>query len=690
MKKPKKNNRRDKAYMWSMSHAGGLDESLSGIQIVPAMLFTAVVIMLVRYYAYERDMTRFFWSVGETNQVEFFSHSKVVLIVICVVLALLTLLYRLCTQSLAVKRSVLYYPMIVYALMVLLSYFMSSEKFFAWHGWNERFEGTYVLLCYMVMLFYIINSVNSERNVKWVVYPLAVTSGLLSLLGLSQYLNHDFFRTDVGQKLLIPNEAIENSDLTTWQLMDRLAEQGRQMLEFQFKQKEIYQTVYNINYVSFYLTLLLPLFGMIFIREKNLKKKVIWGLLFTLLVTNLIGSASSGGFLGMFFVVLIAVVVLNKRILQWWKSVAVLLAVTIVVVGVTHERWYPELSGAIKSVLNITETEVVAQQNPDAPAEAAGGTEASEAAAPAGEEAPAASANVAQATEKAVIDYFINDGADIILSVNGNKATVTTNKDDPYNLIVKDADGKELGLKDDFVQFGEGEGAGSNPAFSVDDPRFAALKLIPASAESEVTGEITFYCMVNVAGDSQMWPFALTDEGTFYHNDVGKRLKLREVPHIGWADNPDFGSGRGYIWSRTLPMLLDTLFVGYGADTYCIYFPHDDYVGKHNAGWNLNLIVDKPHNMYLGAAVGTGVISVIALLALFVIYIVQSFRLYRKARYDDFLSVVGAGIFFGILGFLVSAFVDDSSVSVMPLFYGLLGVGVAINLLLSAKARAQA
>jgi hypothetical protein len=54
-----------------------------------------------------------------------------------------------------------------------------------------------------------------------------------------------------------------------------------------------------------------------------------------------------------------------------------------------------------------------------------------------------------------------------------------------------------------------------------------------------------------------------------------------------------------------------------------------------------------------------------------------------REQYDDFASVVGAGIFFGVIGFLVSGFVDDSSVSVMPLFYGLLGVGIAINMMLS-------
>jgi O-antigen ligase len=666
-----------------MSHAGEPYESAGALQILPAMIFTAVVIMLVRYYYHESDMSRFFWSVGSTEQMEFFSHYKVMLILLCAAFALFALLFRVCTQSMAVKRSILYYPMAVYALMVLLSYFASSEKEFAWHGWNERFEGTYVLLCYMVMLFYIINSVNSERNVKQIIYPLGVTSGLLALLGLSQYFDHDFLRTGLGQKLIVPNTAIENSDLTTWNLIDQLAAEGRMILDFAFKKGEIYQTVYNINYVSFYLTLLIPLFGMLFIREKHMRKKVIWGVLFALLIANLIGSASSGGFLGMFFVVLAAVVVLNKRILSWWKPVAILLAITVVVAGATYERWYPELSGAVVGALNLSEAESAAgngleELQIESPVE-------SEPAAAL--EAPAADV-AAPPAAKPVIDYFINDGDDIIVSLDGNEATITMNKDNPFDASAKDADGKALELTQTFMPFGGNADGEPSPTIIIEDPRFAALTLVPASVESEVTGETMFYCMIGISGESQIWPFALTDEGTFYHNEIGKRVKLHKVPHVGWSDNLDFGSGRGYIWSRTLPMLKDTLILGHGADTYCIYFPHEDYIGKYNAGWNINMIVDKPHNMYFGAAVGTGMISVIALLALFLIYIVQSFRLYMREQYDDFASVVGAGIFFGVIGFLVSGFVDDSSVSVMPLFYGLLGVGIAINMILSAKTRA--
>ncbi len=133
-------------------------------------------------------------------------------------------------------------------------------------------------------------------------------------------------------------------------------------------------------------------------------------------------------------------------------------------------------------------------------------------------------------------------------------------------------------------------------------------------------------------------------------------------------------------------MFKDTLILGHGADTYCIYFPNDDYVGKYNDfSDNINIIVDKPHNLYFGYIVGTGAVSVLALLVLWLTYIVQSFAIYRRSRFADFLSFTGAGVFLGICGFLTTGVVDDSSVSVMPMFYTLLGTGIAINIMMKGS-----
>lgn len=636
------------AYLWSMSEAPTPGESTSVVQLIPATIFTAFVIMIVRYYSYTRDMSEYYWSTGSQDLSDFFSHYKVVLIIVCAVTALILLLYRLFVQSFYIKRSILYIPALVYIVFVLLSYAFSDEKDIAWMGWNDRFEGTLILMCYIFMVLYIMNIVNSEKNVKMIIYPLGVSSGILSLLGLSQAFDVDFFRTTIGQKLIMPNSPLESGS-TTWKMIDEAAAKGEQFLKFTFQNKEIYQTVYNINYVSFYLTLLIPVFGLLFIQEKNsIVKKIIWGVLFGLLIFNLIGSASSGGILGMFVIVALALIIFNKKIITWWKPLTILIAITLLVGGVTYERWSPELAGAAKSVLGIKK---------ESKTPAAGSGESTDSTDTAIETKAGDSGHK--------YDYFKNEGNTIEFSLDGNVARIDLSQDN--QIVVYDK-------KDQIIEASQDSDSG---LVKINDERFEDMTIQPTSDE-----EGKELISLGLVGETQKWNFTKTENGVMMVNAFGNTLKAEKVPHWGFKNNPGFGSSRGYIWSRSFPMIKDTILVGNGADTYCVYFPHKDYIGKYNYGGNIDMVVDKPHNMYIGIATNTGLISLLALLAFFGIYIVQSFKLYFRRDMESFLSFTGAGIFLGICGFLVSATVNDSSVSVMPMFYGLLGTGIAINMLI--------
>ncbi len=630
-------------YLCSMSMAPKINEGMHWFQMLPAAFFTAFTIMIVRYYEYKRPMHQFFWTNKGNELAEFFSFYKMVAIVTCAALVLIFLLYRIFSQSFFIKRTVYYIPMAVYSSFVLISYAMSEYKEFALWGWNDRFEGTVTLLAYMIMLFFVINTVNNEKNIKWIVYPTVISSILLSLLGLSQALNHDFFKTTLGKMFITP----------TW-FWDQLSR-----ITFTFKHQEIYQTVYNINYVSFYLTLLIPLFGLLFIhsvmkgKEEQLSKKVLWGILFALNMYNLIGSQSSGGFLGMAVVVLVALILLNKTILKWWRPVAILLVITALVGGVTYQRWMPELSGAASSVLGIESKDV--QEVPGKPNTSSGETAAT--------------------SSKGYIDYIETKGDDIHLSYNGNEITFTTYPENPLAIKLTDGNGENINI---IPVLDESD---SYTSYAIDDKRFSTFVLGPAQDSAGLN-----YFIIKT--DDKEWPFVIMEGSDVrYRNDLGNFVPLKKVEAIGWENNPNFGSGRGYIWSRTLPMMKETLLIGYGADTYCIYFPQNDYVGKYNTDWNPNLIVDKPHNMYMDFWIGTGGISAFALLALWFIYIIQSIILFWKKDFNSFTEYTGLGIFLGICGFLVSGLVNDSTVSVMPMFYGLLGTGIAINIILKSQAK---
>lgn len=636
-------------YLWSMSYAPRLGADTHGFQLLPIILFSAISILLVHMYSYTRPMDQFYWSGGGNDQSDFFSHCKMVCIVIAAALALTMLLYRLCTQSLAIKRSYAYIPMAVYVVMVLISYACSEYKEFALWGYNDRFEGTMSLLAYMVMLFVIINFVNSEKNVKWILYPLFGSATLLGFLGLSQGLDHDFFRTPLGQKLITPNN-MTDSGQTINQLIDEAAARGEQLLNFTFQNKEIYQTVYNINYVSFYLTLLLPLVGLLFIRSfERLKdgeakwKPIAWGLLFALLIYNLIGSASSGGFFGMAIVVLLAFVVLNKKIIRWWKPVAILLVITAIVGGVTFDRWSEELGFAFKNASSDYIDTTIAE--------------------------------VPEENRTGHLDYFDTVDNSIKMSMDGKEISINV-----------DGVNRSFGITDENgerIQMNQLEG--DNLLYGIDTPEFRNVIFQPAIDENNSTYVIIH---TNYPADNT-WNFMATENGVLFRNDLGVLIDLDPIPSFGFEANPKFGNGRGYIWSRSFPLMGEAFFKGFGADTYCLVFPHDDYAGKYSTNFTpINIIVDKPHNMYIGAWVGTGGISVLALLALWFIYIAQSIVLYIRKGYEkmEFMDIVGVGIALGITGFIFTGFVDDSTVSTMPMFYTLLGVGYAVNALQKKEA----
>ncbi len=648
-------------YAFAQRNAIGIDESNSLLQLLPCILFSSFVIMLVRMETYSRPMSQFYWSSEtDTSRIsDFFSLLKAEVILCLGVVALLLLSYRLLSETLAVKRSWFYIPMGVYALFVLLSYFASDYKVFALMGYNDRFEGTLPLLAYMLMLFLVINSVNTEKNVKMLLWPLAVCAAALCVLGLTQALDHDFFQTVVGQKLITPN-VMTSSGVTAWEAIEQAADEGKRYLNFTFKNREIYQTVYNINYVSYYLTLLVPLFSMLFIRsfEKGSKeplwKKIALGVLIALLVYNLIGSKSSGGYMGIGFMGIIAIILFNKQLLKWWKPLLIIFAITGIVMGMTVDRWYPEISGAFRKTIGTQGNTTVAVQTAE------------------GDPMEAEPASV-----KPIIDYFETRDGGVDTSLNGEKLSINwlhNEETDFAGLEVRDADGKAIAL--DKI---DGE-----DRYALGDERFHPYMKIGLA-----TDEDGHYMALLDVKDYE-FRFVEIDGHVYNRNPLNYDIDLVPGPRAGFFKNrPNFGSGRGSIWSHSVPLLKDSAFIGVGADCYCLVYPHNDYAYKYSTGSAKNIlqIVDKPHNMYLHMAIGTGGVSLLAVLTLYIGYIVQSLKLFwKKQLKHDYLSFAGAGIFLGITGFVVTGLVDDSTVSVMPMFYTLLGMGIAINMILKRRA----
>lgn len=165
-------------------------------------------------------------------------------------------------------------------------------------------------------------------------------------------------------------------------------------------------------------------------------------------------------------------------------------------------------------------------------------------------------------------------------------------------------------------------------------------------------------------------------DGYKFYVSIGKLDTLHPVK-VAFRGHDAFASGRGYIWSRTIPLLKP---LGYGADSFTLVFPQDDYVGKLNGGFN-SLIVTKPHNLFLQVGVQSGILALICFILLPLFYVVDSFKLLWKSEFND-LEMFNLGITLGILGYLFAGIFNDSCVALAPLYWIFLGLGFAANKLI--------
>jgi len=119
--------------------------------------------------------------------------------------------------------------------------------------------------------------------------------------------------------------------------------------------------------------------------------------------------------------------------------------------------------------------------------------------------------------------------------------------------------------------------------------------------------------------------------------------------------------------------------VGRGPDTFALHFPQDELIAKVNIYGQTSVVIDKPHSLYLQTAIQTGVVSLLALLWLFAVYVRQSCQLYVWSEAPLPHVALGAPLFAAFCGYAVAAIFNDSVISVAPVFWVVLGLGIAVN-----------
>ncbi len=388
---------------------------------------------------------------------------------------------------------------------------------------------------------------------------------------------------------------------------------------------QVYLTLYNPNYVGLFVSFMLPITITLAISAESIVKKIVWGLVSISLFVLVFGSGSKSFILAFAGVAVFALIFFRKQLLKKWPVILGVGAVA-VVAGLLYFNYvgvniFSYMGNALKMTKN----------------------------------------------DYKLTDADVQEGG-VVFTYGGNKLVFNFEKVDMEDgqtgayMIFSDESGTILDLES------------REDGQYLTDPRFEGVssRLMTANDPYQVAAMISF-------GDvSKYLSFVKDETGYHYYSIAGKVDEIVNAPSAIFTDYDGMASGRGYIWSRTIPVMMKHFFIGTGADTFAIAFPHNDYVGRLNSGYG-NLIITKPHCMYLQIGTQLGVVALLCFLALTIILIVDSFKLYWKFDATNPTEVFGIGITLGVIGYLISGVANDSCVSTAPIFWIFVGLGYAVN-----------
>ena len=399
-------------------------------------------------------------------------------------------------------------------------------------------------------------------------------------------------------------------------------------LNFNMLEGTSYTTLYNPNFLSFYFGMLVPLLVCLFVASRKIWQKLLLAVAEILCLICLKGSGSDTGWMAIVIgASIIALVLASRR-----KKIFY----TVLGIGVT---------GMVLIILLGMKTDV-------------------------GVRIKDSIVGTYHYNEQFALRSVETGEDNVMLDFRGNKLYLSYITDAEGNALstVMDENGQELEL----VLTDE-----TNHYYVLSDSRFEGMGIQSVKlGENEVPA-------VAVWSDGLTWNFVNLGGVYYYCNTAGKAVEFPNVKNISLL-REDAMSFRGHIWNMTIPLLGKHVFMGSGANTYMFEYPQNDYLGQGYIYGGSSLQV-KAHCWYLQQWVETGLIGALALLAFLGWYVIRSMRIYRRADLHESISWVGFGLFAAVLVYLIAAIANDSNVCTAPMFWGMLGLGLATNRMIVEK-----
>lgn len=587
--------------------------------LLPIIITIAVLPFVSRLIMYSCHFSEYSWFSDYDIVSDFFSYYKsYIFLILSIIAAIILILYFVLYRK-TIKDMKAFIPLAVYSVFTILSTLFSVNKPISLSGGYAHFETVFTLLGYVVIAIYTYQFIQSESDIKTIMKAVTISVVLMCVIGFFQIIGRDLITFEWFQKLIIPSKY--------W-------DQYIGSIKSNVRTNAVSLTLFNPNYASVYISMLIPLFLVIFpSKSKNIAKVTYIALLCMMLII-LFRTYSRTGILSLFFCLLLFAYFYRHQIVLVWKQIVIVflgaLCLFVLIDSQNSFTFTTRIAATIKS-LNSTGHKNSLEE-------------------------------IKTLSDKVYIRY---NGGEMYTALKESQAST-------YELVFYNQNGEDItnlyNAQDTNLEL---------------DP-FRSIKFSIETIEDKQ--------FLKAEVNKKIWRFYVdSNEGYLYLNDFGKLDKLTDIEKVDFKNHEHIASGRGFIWSRTIPLLKKNLFIGSGPDTFPIVFPQSDYVGKANNCKTPYTLIEKPHNLYLMIGVQTGMISLIAFLAFYLFYLMKSLplysKLYKNKSFHDisYLEKTGLGCMLATISYMISGLFNDSSLQTSPLFWVMIGMGMMINYYLSEQ-----
>ncbi len=408
-----------------------------------------------------------------------------------------------------------------------------------------------------------------------------------------------------------------------WEHKDKVA--------FRFEEGIIYATFLNPNYVGGITAVIIVLSVALVILLPKKQEKVVCAFFALLMAVNLLGSGSRAGMVGL----------------------AAGLAALVLIVALAYNVNKKLISGAVLFILiggiTLLSTDVLGIK---------GMLEAAK--------DPYADKNSYDQSAKSmskIYDIRIN-GSTVSYITDTGTLNITLNAD---SASLSDGDGAAV---ETYKQTN-----GDRLFIALNDKRFSKVEIFK---ERE-------YFQVKALSTGMI--YTVQGNEAFVVNTAGSPTRLltyEEVPKVAILDRYGrLGSNRLNIWSRSIPLIKDTIFLGHGPDTFAMYYPQNEYMNKIKYFDNSYIVIDKPHNLYIQMALNQGVLALLAFLSAVGFYLYCFTKNLKTYTISNIYVKYNVAICCSIIAFLALSFFNDSTTPITMVFWILWGLGCVCNKLCS-------